>query len=126
MVRGNGREECPLVGCARGRFRLVDDSVTTDEGLPLGEAPRSFVARLRDAIDRQADGMAPKDVLSADPRRPFRGPATVAAPPPTDSVAEPLARPVTAALGPQARRDREEEEALRRNGGNPVLPEPRR
>lgn len=32
FVSGNGLRLCPLVDCARGRFRLIGDSVYTDDG----------------------------------------------------------------------------------------------
>lgn len=82
--------------------------------VPLDRA--SFVAHVRQTIGQQGLRAAAV-VQSADPTKPFRGPAPAVSGPPRSSVPARLA--VTA---PQSERDRQELEALRRNGGNPVLP----
>lgn len=77
-----------------------------------------FVAHVRESIGkRRAATMAktaPNAVESADPAKAFTGPAAAVASPPRE-------RPV-APQSAQSEYDRLENEALRRNGGNPVLP----
>lgn len=41
LVAGNGAAECPLVGCANGRFRLIDDAVYDEGGRDIVQVDRS-------------------------------------------------------------------------------------
>jgi hypothetical protein len=40
LVRGNGKAGCPLVGCASGRFRIINNLVFTDDGKPILQTPQ--------------------------------------------------------------------------------------
>lgn len=150
MVKGNASTGCPLVRCAHGRFRFEKGLVTDGDGevlardsqgevltLPAAEqasiadfgagakpVPASlkatpfdgsgFVAHVREAVARRAAKPASRAFESADPAKAFKGPAAAVAAPPRE-------RPASAQAA-QSERDRLELEALRRNGGNPVLP----
>lgn len=82
---------------------------------PLDRA--SFVAHVRQIIGQQ--GLRAAGVVqSADPSKPFNGPAPAVSGPPRPASAS---RGLTVA-GRQSEHDRQEIEALQRNGGNPVLP----
>lgn len=84
--------------------------------------PQEFVAHVRQLVRQQRTRSAPAAVQSADPSEPFEGPKPMVAGPPAERPAAPTALQRPAGASPQAERDRWEEEALRRNGGNPVLP----
>lgn len=78
-----------------------------------------FVAHVRDAVARQGVA-APALVQSADPSKPFNGPAPAVSGPPGRQRSA-LQRS-SAASASQSEHDRQEIEALSRNAGNPVLP----
>lgn len=82
-----------------------------------------FIAHVRDVIGRQAiQGMAATNaVQSADPKQAFKGPEAAVAAPPRERRVPQL--PQSSNPAPQSEHDRQEIEALIRNGGNPVLPE---
>lgn len=80
----------------------------------------SFVAHVRGVIAQQgARGMASAVVRSADPNEAFRGPDPAVSAPPAERSAP---RRGQSASRAQSEHDRQEIEALVRNGGNPVLP----
>lgn len=82
--------------------------------IPLDRA--SFVAHVRQTIGQQGF-RALSPVQSADATKPFKGPSPAVAGPPRSQ--QPSG---AAAAGRQSEHDRQEVEALLRNGGNPVLP----
>lgn len=92
------------------RVPVQADSRTT----PLDRA--SFVAHLRQVIGQQGI-RATSAVQSADPTQAFKGPSPAVSGPP--KAQQP---PRFAVAGQQSEHDRQEVEALLRNGGNPVLP----
>jgi len=76
----------------------------------------SFVAHVRQVIGQQ--GFAAASVVqSADPSQPFKGPESAVSGPP-----RPPMQLRQASQAPPSEHDRQEIEALIRNGGNPVLP----
>lgn len=92
---------------------------TTPNAAPFDRA--GFVAHVRDVISQQRLPAAAGVIRSADPAQPFKGPeAAVAAPPSERRPTQP--RRALGGAG-QSEHDRQEIEALIRNGGNPVLPE---
>lgn len=92
---------------------------TTPNAVPFDRA--GFVAHVREVIGRQPLQAAAGVIRSANPAEPFKGPEpAVAAPPNERRLAQPR-RASTSAV--QSEHDRQEIEALIRNGGNPVLPQ---
>lgn len=92
------------------RVPVQADSRTT----PLDRA--SFVAHLRQVIGQQGI-RATSTVQSADPAQVFKGPSPAVSGPPRSQQP-----PRFAVASQQSEHDRQEVEALLRNGGNPVLP----
>lgn len=97
-----------------GAGARVPESTTRALATPFDRS--AFVAHVRQMIGRQGAAMA-SVIHSADPSQPFKGPDPAVSAPPRS----PLQRRF-ASGGPQNEHDRQEVEALMRNGGNPVLP----
>lgn len=95
----------------------VPESTTQAIATPFDRA--AFVAHVRQAIGQQGAAVA-SAVQSANPAQPFKGPEPAVSAPPRSPRLPPPQR--LASQAPQSERDRQEIEALVRNGGNPVLP----
>jgi len=164
LVTGNGRDACPLAGCAAGRFRLIGGRVYSDGGrellrsaedrLVLGQ-PADLEAvtvnRIGNDVIRQVEVVEPGEATAelepaqGEPLTPESLPFFlqrlltgfgIAPPAQTTGNADikqkffitfgPKAAPIAPAApaGPDTPRtpqERREVEALRANGGNPVL-----
>lgn len=87
LVAGNGAAECPIVGCANGRFRLIGESVYDEGGRDLVQIDRQTVRRgtVRDlpeiftweetglgiGFDERPDAPDPRATMSAEGFRGF-------------------------------------------------------
>lgn len=73
FVRGNGQSVCPLVGCLRGRFRVVDDKVYTDRGRGLAQTTEGQVVLTSTALESEQIKMevppAPDTYLASERER---------------------------------------------------------
>lgn len=92
----------------------VPESTAQAIATPFDRA--AFVAHVRQAIGQRGAAVA-RAVQSANPAQPFKGPDPAVSAPPRLPP-----QPRLASQAPQSERDRQEIEALVRNGGNPVLP----
>lgn len=101
-----------------GAGARVPESTAQPIATPFDRA--AFVAHVRQAIGQQGAAAVASAVQSADPAQPFKGPEPAVSAPPRSPRLPPQRR--LANQAPQSERDRQEVEALMRNGGNPVLP----